>query len=64
MSCLVSAQQGSGDFSKLKIHKLGHVLVPKKILSNYIKCALIDIYDENAIFCKKPAPFLKPIIRI
>lgn len=36
----------SGDFSKLKIHKLGHVLVPKKSLSDYRKCALIDIYDE------------------
>lgn len=34
------------DFSQLKIHKLGHVLVPKKSLSDYRKCALIDIYDE------------------
>ena len=34
------------DFSKLKVHKLGHVLVPKKSLSDYRKCALIDIYDE------------------
>ena len=33
-------------FSELKIHKLGHVLVPKKSLSDYRKCALIDIYDE------------------
>lgn len=34
------------DFSQLKIHKLGHVLVPKKNLADYRKCALIDIYDE------------------
>ena len=33
-------------FSDLKIHKLGHVLVPKKNLSDYRKCALIDVYDE------------------
>ena len=33
-------------FSQLKIHKLGHVLVPKKNLADYRKCALIDIYDE------------------
>ncbi len=33
-------------FSELKVHKLGHVLVPKKSLSDYRKCALIDIYDE------------------
>lgn len=33
-------------FSKLKVHKLGHVLVPKKNLSDYRKCALIDVYDE------------------
>ena len=34
------------NFSQLKVHKLGHVLVPKKNLSDYRKCALIDIYDE------------------
>lgn len=34
------------NFSDLKIHKLGHVLVPKKNLSDYRKCALIDVYDE------------------
>ena len=34
------------NFSQLKVHKLGHVLVPKKSLSDYRKCALIDIYDE------------------
>lgn len=34
------------NFSNLKVHKLGHVLVPKKSLSDYRKCALIDIYDE------------------
>lgn len=33
-------------FSELKVHKLGYVLVPKKSLSDYRKCALIDIYDE------------------
>ena len=33
-------------FSELKVHKVGHVLVPKKSLSDYRKCALIDIYDE------------------
>lgn len=33
-------------FSELKVHKIGHVLVPKKSLSDYRKCALIDIYDE------------------
>ena len=34
------------NFAQLKIHKLGHVLIPKKSLSDYRKCALIDIYDE------------------
>lgn len=34
------------NFSELKIHKLGYVLVPKKNLADYRKCALIDIYDE------------------
>lgn len=34
------------NFSRLKVHKLGHVLVPKKSLSDYRKCALTDIYDE------------------
>ena len=34
------------NFSELKIHKLGYVLVPKKNLADYRKCTLIDIYDE------------------
>ena len=34
------------NFSELKIHKLGYVLVPKKNLADYRKCALIDVYDE------------------
>lgn len=34
------------DFSALKIRKLGHVLVPKKDLCDYRKCAIIDIIDE------------------
>lgn len=44
-SMVCSAIQ-KNNFSQLKIHKLGHVLVPKKSLSDYRKCALIDIYDE------------------
>lgn len=32
--------------SELKLHKLGHVLIPKKSLSDYRKCALTEIYDE------------------
>ena len=33
-------------FESLKIHKIGYVLVPKKSLSDFRKCAWIDIYDE------------------
>lgn len=33
-------------FEKLRIHKLGYVLVPKKSLSDFRKCAWIDVYDE------------------
>ena len=36
----------SGKLSDLKLHKLGHVLIPKKSLSDYRKCALTEIYDE------------------
>ncbi|MCM1500272.1 MAG: RNA-directed DNA polymerase [Clostridium sp.] len=36
----------SGKISELKLHKLGHVLIPKKTLSDYRKCALTEIYDE------------------
>ena len=34
------------EFDGLKIHKLGYVLVPKKNLCDFRKCALIDIVDE------------------
>lgn len=33
-------------FENLKISKIGHVLVPKKNLCDYRKCAWIDIIDE------------------
>ncbi|MBU3877370.1 RNA-directed DNA polymerase [Faecalicatena sp. AGMB00832] len=36
----------TGKLSELKLHKLGHVLIPKKSLSDYRKCALAEIYDE------------------
>ena len=36
----------SGDFEGLKIHKISHLLVPKKTLCDFRKCALIDVYDE------------------
>lgn len=36
----------SGKLNNLKLHKLGHVLIPKKSLSDYRKCALTEIYDE------------------
>ena len=36
----------TGKLSELKLHKLGHVLIPKKSLSDYRKCALTEIYDE------------------
>ena len=34
------------NFEELKISKIGHVLVPKKNLCNYRKCAWIDVIDE------------------
>lgn len=34
------------DFSELKVHKIGHILIPKKSLSDFRKCALVEIYDE------------------
>jgi len=34
------------DFKELKIHKIGHVLVPKNDLCDFRKCAIIDIVDE------------------
>lgn len=43
---MVCSSIQKNSFSELKVHKLGHVLVPKKSLSDYRKCALIDIYDE------------------
>lgn len=36
----------AGKLSDLKLHKLGHVLIPKKSLSDYRKCALTEVYDE------------------
>ena len=36
----------TGKLSELKLHKLGHVLIPKKSLSDYRKCSLTEIYDE------------------
>lgn len=33
-------------FEELKISKIGHVLVPKKNLCDYRKCAWIDVMDE------------------
>ena len=44
-STVVSAIQ-TGKLAELKLHKLGHVLIPKKSLSDYRKCALTEIYDE------------------
>lgn len=44
-SGIVSAIQ-TCKLSELKLHKLGHVLIPKKSLSDYRKCALTEIYDE------------------
>lgn len=35
-----------GKIENLKLHKLGHVLVPKKNLFDFRKCALTEIYDE------------------
>ncbi|AXJ12401.1 hypothetical protein [Streptococcus pluranimalium] len=45
-NALRSEESEKNNFSKLKVHKLGHVLVPKKNLSDYRKCAIVDIYDE------------------
>ena len=36
----------TGKVSGLKLHKLGHVLMPKKSLFDFRKCALTEIYDE------------------
>lgn len=36
----------SGKLDTLKIHKIGHVLMPKKSLCDFRKCALIDVIDE------------------
>ena len=36
----------SGKIDGLKLHKLNHVLVPKKTLFDFRKCALTEIYDE------------------
>ena len=36
----------SCNFEELKISKIGHVLVPKKNLCDYRKCAWIDVIDE------------------
>lgn len=33
-------------FENLKVNKIGHVLVPKKNLCDYRKCAWIDVVDE------------------
>ena len=40
----------TGKLSELKLHKLGHVLIPKKSLSDYRKCALTEVYDEIVFF--------------
>lgn len=37
---------GCCNFEELKISKIGHVLVPKKNLCDYRKCAWIDVIDE------------------
>lgn len=34
------------DFKELKLNKIGHVLVPKKDLCDFRKCAMVDIIDE------------------
>lgn len=36
----------TGDFGKLRLHKIGHVMIPKKNLFDFRRCALVDIYDE------------------
>lgn len=36
----------TGKISGLRLHKLGHVLMPKKSLFDFRKCALTEIYDE------------------
>lgn len=35
-----------GKIQDLKLHKLGHVLMPKKSLFDFRKCALTEVYDE------------------
>ncbi len=42
----IIAAVDKNDFSQLKLKKVGHVLFPKKNLSDYRRCALVDIYDE------------------
>ena len=44
-TAIVSALSNDS-FSELKVKKIGHVLFPKKSLSDYRRCALIDVYDE------------------
>lgn len=34
------------DFKELKLNKIGHVLVPKKDLCDFRKCAMVDVIDE------------------
>ena len=36
----------SKEFEKLKLHKISHILVPKKDLCDFRKCAFVDVYDE------------------
>lgn len=42
----MSTAISDNNFSNLKMHKIGHVLIPKKSLSDYRNCALIEVYDE------------------
>ncbi len=46
VSSSITAAVTEKKFDKLRVHKLGYVLVPKKSLSDFRKCAWIDIYDE------------------
>ena len=43
---IITEAIGTGNISGLKLHKLGHVLMPKKSLFDFRKCALTEIYDE------------------
>ncbi|MBA3926194.1 RNA-directed DNA polymerase [Listeria rustica] len=36
----------TGSFDKMAFNKIGHILVPKKSISDFRKCAFIDIVDE------------------